>query len=181
MGLPPTRPESRLRGTLAAAWGSPRNLGAERERVGGEAASQVDSLLAKPNNDPVALTQRRTGPCTSQRPSLLASIEGPPRRKLARKPILWGAAQLQPRPGGSGERVSAGQAGHSSPAPEAPVTSSRVSLPAAFPAVDTFTTSVFHLFPNPATGPRARVTGAVFRKREGVLGSRGPSNAELDF
>ena len=46
---------------MGGCTGSPGDLEAEWERVGGE-VNQVSSLLATPNNDPVALTQKRTVP-----------------------------------------------------------------------------------------------------------------------
>lgn len=117
--------------TLRAGWGG-RWVGARGAlgiwrpsgRVGGE-VNQVSSLLAAPNNDPVALTQGGLYPCTSQRSSLLGSIEVP-QKKAGREAYSPRCSSITAQTGRlRGKPFSPGQAGHPSPAPEAPVTRSR--------------------------------------------------------
>ena len=135
-----------------------------REQVG-RLSTKLAACWQHPTR-PAALTPRRAVSSHFSEAIPARAYRGPPEESSPRSPLSEVQLNDSPDWEAPGEPFSSGQAGHTSPVPEAPVTSSRVSPPAAFQAVDTFTITVFHLFPNPATGPRARVTGAVFRKRE---------------
>ena len=104
LGLPPRHPESRLRRTEDGGWvhrepwESGGRVGASR--WGGCQPSRQPA--GNTQQDPVALTQRRTVSLHFSEAIPAWVYRGAPRRKLAEKPIIWGAAQLQPRLGGSG-------------------------------------------------------------------------------
>lgn len=170
-------------------WVRPGALGSGG-RVGraGWEVNQVSSLLATPNNDPNSFnTQRRTVPFALLRDHPCSGLSrGPPRRKRDEKPILPGAMEYSLH-WGSGKPFSPGQAGHPSPAPEAPVTRSRASPPAALQAgLDTLQRLIFHLFPNPLMGPERGHWSCLQEEGEGSWAHGGLSssvspNGELNF